>query len=514
MKKFFYAVRVGKATGIYETWAECQAQTIGVTNACYKKFKTKPEAEEFMKEGRTTDTEEETVASASSSICKGCKKEVVASGVLCKECKGWWHYRCDKTTKTCKKHRMMTEATDNSTQKKIVETLVGESNTGDKSEVVAKDIADEDKIIVGETDLFQKINVIKNNNMIRYEKIKESEIKAFRIVINERYNEETISENFRIEKNNNGESKERNDETLKIIQKDTEEIILSIKLDKKGKNLSISGKNQEEIINEIRKHEQICFLHNGKNGQSQMEENHQAKKKQNQAIGNDKGQTEHHCKDKKSTQQNEEKIQLLEEQVTRNQYQTGEEKQIREEEKEQLEQKIEQLEKTISKMKEVIKEKYKQLQQVHKAETAANEVLQKEWQEKQAGWEKHMKQIENKNRRNEELIKITKEADKIKEAVFKNKTKEMTEIFAQQLSTATTRISELEQEIRWTTVKNANVNKDKIKETRQKESKSSYMIKTSPEPQTPYTGKRNEKITKTTTTNIMRHKIQVYSEKA
>ena len=90
----------------------------------------------------------------------------------------------------------------------------------------------------------------------------------------------------------------------------------------------------------------------------------------------------------------------------------------------------------------------------------------------------------------------------------------MTEIFAQQLSTATTRISELEQEIRWTTVKNANVNKDKIKETRQKESKSSYMIKTSPEPQTPYTGKRNEKITKTTTTNIMRHKIQVYSEKA
>lgn len=45
----YYAVRHGKNTGIYRTWAECKAQVDGFTGARYKSFTTKEEAEAFMK---------------------------------------------------------------------------------------------------------------------------------------------------------------------------------------------------------------------------------------------------------------------------------------------------------------------------------------------------------------------------------------------------------------------------------------------------------------------------------
>lgn len=44
----FYAVKKGKAPGIYETWDECRAATIGYPNAEYKKFPTKEEAEAYI----------------------------------------------------------------------------------------------------------------------------------------------------------------------------------------------------------------------------------------------------------------------------------------------------------------------------------------------------------------------------------------------------------------------------------------------------------------------------------
>lgn len=47
-KKKFYAVRVGNKTGIYETWAECEAQTKGVSGAQYKSFGSLAEAEKYM----------------------------------------------------------------------------------------------------------------------------------------------------------------------------------------------------------------------------------------------------------------------------------------------------------------------------------------------------------------------------------------------------------------------------------------------------------------------------------
>lgn len=46
---FYYAVRVGRQTGIYHTWAECKAQVDNYQGAVYKKFALKSEAENFIK---------------------------------------------------------------------------------------------------------------------------------------------------------------------------------------------------------------------------------------------------------------------------------------------------------------------------------------------------------------------------------------------------------------------------------------------------------------------------------
>ena len=45
----YYAVRVGKSTGVFFTWEECQKQVIGYPGAVYKSFTTIEEAEKFVK---------------------------------------------------------------------------------------------------------------------------------------------------------------------------------------------------------------------------------------------------------------------------------------------------------------------------------------------------------------------------------------------------------------------------------------------------------------------------------
>lgn len=47
-QKKFYAVKNGKKTGIFTTWAECEENVKGVKNAIYKSFPTKKEAELFL----------------------------------------------------------------------------------------------------------------------------------------------------------------------------------------------------------------------------------------------------------------------------------------------------------------------------------------------------------------------------------------------------------------------------------------------------------------------------------
>ncbi|SCZ80095.1 ribonuclease H1 domain-containing protein [Pseudobutyrivibrio xylanivorans] len=47
-KKNFYAVKVGKAPGIYKTWPECQSNVSGYPGAVFKGFEALAEAEAFM----------------------------------------------------------------------------------------------------------------------------------------------------------------------------------------------------------------------------------------------------------------------------------------------------------------------------------------------------------------------------------------------------------------------------------------------------------------------------------
>lgn len=48
MAKKYYAVRVGKNPGVYESWADCQEQTHGYPGAVFKSFPTLSEAEDFV----------------------------------------------------------------------------------------------------------------------------------------------------------------------------------------------------------------------------------------------------------------------------------------------------------------------------------------------------------------------------------------------------------------------------------------------------------------------------------
>lgn len=51
VKKHFYAVKIGRVAGIYETWAECKGQVNGFKRSKFKGFATLPEAEKYMTGG-------------------------------------------------------------------------------------------------------------------------------------------------------------------------------------------------------------------------------------------------------------------------------------------------------------------------------------------------------------------------------------------------------------------------------------------------------------------------------
>ena len=47
MAKKYYAVRTGRKTGVFMTWAECQKQVTGFSGAEFKSFPTMEEAQAF-----------------------------------------------------------------------------------------------------------------------------------------------------------------------------------------------------------------------------------------------------------------------------------------------------------------------------------------------------------------------------------------------------------------------------------------------------------------------------------
>lgn len=54
-----YAVRKGRETGLFQTWAECQKQVIGFSGAEYKSFKTLEEAVTYLKGVSTIKEDQE-----------------------------------------------------------------------------------------------------------------------------------------------------------------------------------------------------------------------------------------------------------------------------------------------------------------------------------------------------------------------------------------------------------------------------------------------------------------------
>lgn len=46
----YYAVRIGRNSGIYHTWDECKRETMGFKGASFKKFSTREDAEAFINE--------------------------------------------------------------------------------------------------------------------------------------------------------------------------------------------------------------------------------------------------------------------------------------------------------------------------------------------------------------------------------------------------------------------------------------------------------------------------------
>lgn len=54
-KKKFYAVKVGRNTGVFSSWVDCESQVKGFSGAVYKGFATKKEATAFLN-GEIADT--------------------------------------------------------------------------------------------------------------------------------------------------------------------------------------------------------------------------------------------------------------------------------------------------------------------------------------------------------------------------------------------------------------------------------------------------------------------------
>lgn len=55
----YYAVKKGRKVGIYTSWDECKSQVLGFSDAKYKSFDSKEEADEYMREGNDVFLETE-----------------------------------------------------------------------------------------------------------------------------------------------------------------------------------------------------------------------------------------------------------------------------------------------------------------------------------------------------------------------------------------------------------------------------------------------------------------------
>ncbi|KAG2185322.1 hypothetical protein INT44_002112, partial [Umbelopsis vinacea] len=78
-RTYYYAVRVGKQPGIYTKWSECEKQVIGYPKSKYKKFLTKPEADEFLSATESEDSSSTSRQPATTTTVTGTFKDTSVS---------------------------------------------------------------------------------------------------------------------------------------------------------------------------------------------------------------------------------------------------------------------------------------------------------------------------------------------------------------------------------------------------------------------------------------------------
>lgn len=75
-KNKYYAVKIGKTPGIYQTWSECEEQVKGVSGASYKSFSTLEEAERFISGGTSEHNNESELSLSSDDLNLEIEKEI------------------------------------------------------------------------------------------------------------------------------------------------------------------------------------------------------------------------------------------------------------------------------------------------------------------------------------------------------------------------------------------------------------------------------------------------------
>lgn len=97
MIKKYYAVHVGRNPGVYETWAECQAQTSGYPGAKFKSFSSRSFAEEAVKNGWDTIPAKSKEKQVTEKLSEDYIKNSLSVDAACSGNPGKMEYQCVNT---------------------------------------------------------------------------------------------------------------------------------------------------------------------------------------------------------------------------------------------------------------------------------------------------------------------------------------------------------------------------------------------------------------------------------
>lgn len=95
--KKYYAVRVGRQTGVFDNWADCEAQVKGFKGAKFKSFASKSMAEHALKHGWDIGSMPQTEPTPSSDVVQDYIKQSISVDAACSGNPGELEYQCVNT---------------------------------------------------------------------------------------------------------------------------------------------------------------------------------------------------------------------------------------------------------------------------------------------------------------------------------------------------------------------------------------------------------------------------------